>query len=906
MMNYPTYTSSSPHLPEVEISMRSARGYKPSSKLAPLATTLNVRNIDGHWKRRYCELRDSFLMVYRNGKLVTAVDIEQVGEVVLKDEKTFDEKGNPCFIFSVFLKDDKYFTARTCSLDESLRWVRRLTAIRDKEPQDKYSLQTLTRISSRISSPALVSRCLSGADEGNDYGSMGVTTTLPGRDSENLHPNETSGQESLSPPLGSKRNDEELLALSQHRKVAPGGLLLAVETAGSPVTQLVSTARRSSHLGPTPSKELKTNLTEICSSRTDGRIDSGEGVCVPHSVSKLSYPLGAGSKSLTVPSREGRERETEQNDSWYNMLSQPDHIALARIAQEKYNPIPGQIESLTSGAPNLPDAPMSVWSREFPAIPTGKPAGIPYLSQSPAQLPSTGRSCFNNSSFISPIHESEQSSLCVTGSTDSGRMHRSMPSTPQISSSARSIISSPSKSSSGESSSSTIKSGASLAASEAAEAAAVASSAADAAMAAAQAALDCASLDSSGSSGAVEAAVAAAAAAALAADAAVTAATAAAEASSPNCGQEKQGDAVALECEEGAKKQRTADQRHEHSYSQIAGNDSNSSSNFTITGAASSTQDGLQYHDSSETAALETVCREITLLPGAFSSPGVLHRPIAQTSVRNDGIGLSRSSHRDGTYSAEICTEDKRDKKTLSVWSLVRAAGILLVGALALLGAGALLAALDEEEGNAPVPAALLSSASMSRLSARNSGASTTTSGAPHSFAARNAQGSISVGAAGSGPAFKNPTIPPQLLSPDLPDAVKIAIMHSTQQGYIQPSAFQASEAAVSSAADAHPPSRRTAQADSEEAAAQKEAGARREKAEERRARHRATRERLRKLLGTPFRLIARLFSRLTVLLRRELLRSGLGKTLGKALGKVLESSAESEGSSADSVHDWL
>ena len=89
-----------------------------------------IQNPAQEWKVRSCELNGSFLTFFRKQKMVAAIDLEQVGDInVLRQIKDSAGQG---FIFSLHLKEGRYFNVRVTMYDDALNWVKVLVETRDK------------------------------------------------------------------------------------------------------------------------------------------------------------------------------------------------------------------------------------------------------------------------------------------------------------------------------------------------------------------------------------------------------------------------------------------------------------------------------------------------------------------------------------------------------------------------------------------------------------------------------------------------------------------------------------------------------------------------------------------------------------------------------------------------------
>lgn len=89
-----------------------------------------IQNPAKEWKVRICELNGSFLTFFRKQKMVAAIDLEQVGDInVLPPVKDNAGKG---YIFSLHLKEGRYFNVRVSMHEDALNWVKVLVDVRDK------------------------------------------------------------------------------------------------------------------------------------------------------------------------------------------------------------------------------------------------------------------------------------------------------------------------------------------------------------------------------------------------------------------------------------------------------------------------------------------------------------------------------------------------------------------------------------------------------------------------------------------------------------------------------------------------------------------------------------------------------------------------------------------------------
>lgn len=86
--------------------------------------------ITHEWKSRNCELNGSFLTFYRKDKIVAVIDLEQVGDInLVRDVHDTQGKGT---IFTIYLKEGRYFTIRAINVEEGTSWVHILLEVRDK------------------------------------------------------------------------------------------------------------------------------------------------------------------------------------------------------------------------------------------------------------------------------------------------------------------------------------------------------------------------------------------------------------------------------------------------------------------------------------------------------------------------------------------------------------------------------------------------------------------------------------------------------------------------------------------------------------------------------------------------------------------------------------------------------
>ena len=89
-----------------------------------------IQNPSMEWKVRTCELNGSFLTFFRKQKMVAAIDLEQVGDInVLRQIKDISGQG---FIFSLHLKEGRYFNVRVSMYEDAMNWVGVLVDVRDK------------------------------------------------------------------------------------------------------------------------------------------------------------------------------------------------------------------------------------------------------------------------------------------------------------------------------------------------------------------------------------------------------------------------------------------------------------------------------------------------------------------------------------------------------------------------------------------------------------------------------------------------------------------------------------------------------------------------------------------------------------------------------------------------------
>jgi chemotaxis protein histidine kinase CheA len=89
-----------------------------------------IQNPSLEWKVRTCELNGSFLTFFRKQKLVAAIDLEQVGDInVLRQIKDSSGQG---FVFSLHLKEGRYFNVRVTMYEDATNWVKVLVDVRDK------------------------------------------------------------------------------------------------------------------------------------------------------------------------------------------------------------------------------------------------------------------------------------------------------------------------------------------------------------------------------------------------------------------------------------------------------------------------------------------------------------------------------------------------------------------------------------------------------------------------------------------------------------------------------------------------------------------------------------------------------------------------------------------------------
>lgn len=89
-----------------------------------------IQNPSLDWKVRTCELNGSFLTFFRKQKMVAAIDLEQVGDInILKQVKDGSGQG---FIFSLHLKEGRYFNVRVTAYEDATNWVKVLADVRDK------------------------------------------------------------------------------------------------------------------------------------------------------------------------------------------------------------------------------------------------------------------------------------------------------------------------------------------------------------------------------------------------------------------------------------------------------------------------------------------------------------------------------------------------------------------------------------------------------------------------------------------------------------------------------------------------------------------------------------------------------------------------------------------------------
>jgi hypothetical protein len=89
-----------------------------------------IQNPAQEWKVRSCELNGSFLTFFRKLKMVAAIDLEQVGDIkVLRQIKDSSGSG---VLFSLHLKEGRYFYVRVSMLEDAENWVKVLVEVRDK------------------------------------------------------------------------------------------------------------------------------------------------------------------------------------------------------------------------------------------------------------------------------------------------------------------------------------------------------------------------------------------------------------------------------------------------------------------------------------------------------------------------------------------------------------------------------------------------------------------------------------------------------------------------------------------------------------------------------------------------------------------------------------------------------
>ncbi|KAJ1432689.1 hypothetical protein B484DRAFT_447665 [Ochromonadaceae sp. CCMP2298] len=89
-----------------------------------------IQNATSEWKIRSCELNGSYLTFFRKQKMIAAIHLGQVGDITVVGKiSDNDGKGS---IFSLHLKEGRYFNVRVTTYADAVKWVKALVEARDK------------------------------------------------------------------------------------------------------------------------------------------------------------------------------------------------------------------------------------------------------------------------------------------------------------------------------------------------------------------------------------------------------------------------------------------------------------------------------------------------------------------------------------------------------------------------------------------------------------------------------------------------------------------------------------------------------------------------------------------------------------------------------------------------------
>ena len=116
------------------ISMADILGEKKKTSITSLNKTSKVyvyNVVTKEWRSRTCELNGSYLSFYRKEKIVTVIDLEQVGDISPVTDIPEDDIHKET-VFTISLKEDRNFMIRTISIEECISWISILQEVRDK------------------------------------------------------------------------------------------------------------------------------------------------------------------------------------------------------------------------------------------------------------------------------------------------------------------------------------------------------------------------------------------------------------------------------------------------------------------------------------------------------------------------------------------------------------------------------------------------------------------------------------------------------------------------------------------------------------------------------------------------------------------------------------------------------